>query len=191
MTVDTPLPDTFVLGAPKCGTTALTRYLEAHPQLFVADRKDIHFFGTDLGFRNRTREDRATYLARFSSAAAAGADHRIDSSVWYLYSQTAVQEMVQFHPEARAVALIRHPVDAMYALWSQLRLNGLGDETIGDFAEALAAEADRACGRRIPGHTPLPEALLYRRASASRDSGRGDACCGVHGRAGGVGAHGH
>ncbi len=166
MTLDATIPDTFVLGAPKCGTTALTRYLEAHPQLFVADRKDIHFFGSDLGFRNRVREDRASYLQRFSSAEAVAAMHRIESSVWYLYSQTAVHEIAQFHPEARAVALIRHPVEAMHALWSQLRLNGLGDETIDDFSAALAAEEERLQGRRIPAHTPLPEALLYRRVVA-------------------------
>ncbi|MFO0007717.1 MAG: sulfotransferase, partial [bacterium] len=31
-------PNLFIVGAPKCGTTALTRYLEAHPEVFVADR---------------------------------------------------------------------------------------------------------------------------------------------------------
>ena len=166
MTPPQPLPDTFVLGAPKCGTTALTRYLDAHPQLFVAERKDIHFFGHDLDFRNRPRETRAEYLARFSSPEATAAVRRIDSSVWYLYSQRAVSEMAAFHPDARAIALIRHPVDAMYALWSQLRLNGLGDETINDFQEALAAEPDRRAGRRIPPHTPLPSALYYRQVVA-------------------------
>jgi len=158
----TALPDTFVLGAPKCGTTALTRYLEAHPQLFVADRKDIHYFGADLGFRNRARETRTTYLQRFASPEAARAARRVDSSVWYLYSRQAAEEMAAFTPDARGIALVRHPVDAMYALWSQLRLNGLGDETIDSFEAALAAEPDRAAGRRIPAHTPLPEALLYR-----------------------------
>ncbi len=157
-----PLPDTFVLGAPKCGTTALTRYLDAHPQLFVAERKDIHFFGADLDFRNRPRETRQRYLERFSSDHAVDAVRRVDSSVWYLYSRSAVAEMAAFHPDARAIALIRHPVDAMYALWSQLRLNGLGDETIDDFGEAVAAEPDRRRGLRIPPHTPLPSALLYR-----------------------------
>mgnify|MGYP003885441055 FL=1 len=47
MSADPVLPDVFVLGAPKCGTTAVTRYLEAHPEVFVADRKDVHFFGRD------------------------------------------------------------------------------------------------------------------------------------------------
>ena len=163
------LPDTFVVGAPKCGTTAVTRYLEAHPEIFVADRKDIHFFGSDLGFRNRARETRATYLERFDHPEAEGAAHCVDSSVWYLYSRTALQEMADFHPDARAIAMIRHPVDAMYALWSQLRLNGLGDEPLDSFEAALAVESDRAAGRQIPAHTPLPEALLYRRVVAFSD----------------------
>ena len=79
------LPDVFVLGAPKCGTTAVTRYLEAHPEVFVAERKDIHYFGRDLGFRNRDREERGVYLARFDGAAARTAKVRVESSVWYLY----------------------------------------------------------------------------------------------------------
>jgi hypothetical protein len=153
-------PDLFIVGAPKCGTTAMTRYLEAHPDVFVADRKDLHWFGSDLGFRNREREPEAAYLARFD--AAGDARWACDSSVWYLYSTRAASEIRAYSPDARIIAMLRHPVPAMHALWSQLRLNGLGDEDIGDFAEALAAEPDRAAGRRIPPHTPLPEALRYR-----------------------------
>lgn len=153
-------PDLFIVGAPKCGTTAMTRYLEAHPDIFVADRKDLHFYGSDLGFRNRPREAEADYLARF--AGAGGAAWACDSSVWYLYSTQAAAEIAAASPEARIIAMVRHPVDAMHALWSQLRLNGLGDEDIGDFAEAVAAEPDRRAGRRIPPHTPLPSALHYR-----------------------------
>ncbi len=160
-------PDLFIVGAPKCGTTAMTRYLEAHPDVFVASRKDLHWFGSDLGFRNRAREAEADYLACF--AAAGGARWACDSSVWYLYSTRAAAEIRAYSPDARIIALIRHPVSAMHALWSQLRLNGLGDEDIADFAAALAAEPDRAAGRRIPAHTPLPEALQYRRVVAFSD----------------------
>ena len=176
------LPDVFVLGAPKCGTTAVTRYLEAHPEAFVAQRKDIHFFGRDLGFRNREREERPTYLARFDGAEARAARVRVESSVWYLYSQSAAEEIRAFNPVARGVALIRHPVPAMHALWSQLRLNGLGDEDIADFAEALAAEPERIAGGRIPPHTPLPEALHYRRVvSFSEQLARAQAAFGEGG----------
>jgi len=154
-------PNLFIVGAPKCGTTALTRYLEAHPEVYVADRKDLHHFGADLPFVGRTREPWPAYLARF--AAAGDRPVIAESSVWYLSSAAAPLEMRAASPGCRAVALLRHPTDAMYALWAQLRLNGLGDEDIDDFEAALAAEPARAAGASLPPGTPLPTALLYRR----------------------------
>jgi hypothetical protein len=141
----------------------MTRFLESHPAVFMADRKDIHFFGSDLGFRNRERESEQDYLARFETARPD--QLQAESSVWYLYSKKAAAEIAARNPEARILIMLRHPVVMMHALWAQLRLNGLGDEDITDFAEALEAEPERIEGRRIPPHTPLPEALFYRRTA--------------------------
>ncbi len=159
------LPDLFLVGAPKCGTTALTRYLEGHPQVFMAARKDLHYFGSDLGLRHRPCADRAAYLAHFAGASVV---HRRagDSSVWYLYSQRAAAEIHAFNPDARVIVLLREPVSMMYALWGQLRYNSVHDEDIGDFALALAAEPARRRGEQLPPRTPLPEGLLYRRVAA-------------------------
>lgn len=159
-------PNLFIVGAPKCGSTALTRYLEHHPQVFMAPRKDLHFFGRDLDFRNRPRLDIDGYLASFSGADPRQTPVIAESSVWYLRSETAAAEMRAFSPSAKAIALVRHPTDAAYALWSQNRLNGLGDEDIPRFADALAAEPDRVEGLRIPRRCPLPLALQYRAAVA-------------------------
>jgi len=153
-------PDFFIVGAPKCGTTAMTRYLECHPDIFIAPRKDLHYFGSDLRFSERESMTETEYLSHFDGSADA---IRIgESSVWYLYSQNSAQEIAAFNPHARIIAMIRNPVDAMYALYTQLRFNGLGDENIDDFEQALVAETDRAAGQRIPPNTPLPAALLYR-----------------------------
>ena len=156
-------PDLLVVGAPKCGTTAITRFLETHPQVHMAERKDLHFFGSDLDFRNRERESEESYLSRF---APAGPEQICaESSVWYLYSTRAAAEIAKRNPHARVLILLRHPVDMMHALWAQLRLNGLGDEDIPDFAAALEAEEARRSGQRIPASTPLPEALFYRKTA--------------------------
>ena len=37
-------PDFLVIGAMKCGTTSLYRYLRAHPQIQMAEPKELHFF---------------------------------------------------------------------------------------------------------------------------------------------------
>ena len=48
-------PDFYIVGAPKCGTTAMYDYLRQHPQLFMPDRKEPLYFGSDLEFRLRRR----------------------------------------------------------------------------------------------------------------------------------------
>jgi hypothetical protein len=142
----------------------MTRYLEAHPEVFVAARKDLHYFGSDLNFTRRHRLSPAEYAAHFADVQ--GARVAGEASVWYLYSQRAAAEIAAHNPEMRIIIMLRQPVDMMHALYTQLRLNGLGDEDLTTFQAALEAEPDRRAGRRIPADTPLPEALLYRHVAA-------------------------
>jgi hypothetical protein len=44
-----PKPNFFIVGAPKCGTTALYEYLRGHPSIFMPKYKEPHFFAQDLG----------------------------------------------------------------------------------------------------------------------------------------------
>ncbi len=38
------LPNLIVIGAMKCGTTALHRYLGLHPGIFMSSPKELNFF---------------------------------------------------------------------------------------------------------------------------------------------------
>ena len=163
----TSTPSLFLVGAPKCGTTAMTQYLSQHPGLFMAD-KDLHHFGSDLDLRGKPRTTRAAWRAAFAGARAGQVV--AESGVWYLHSRRAAAEIAAQVPQARILILLRDPVDAAYAHWAQLRLNAYGHEDLGDFAAALAAEPERAAGRRIPPGMPLPSALLYRRVFSFADS---------------------
>jgi hypothetical protein len=40
-------PDFFMVGAPRCGTTAMVEFLRKHPEIFMP-RVEPHFFATDL-----------------------------------------------------------------------------------------------------------------------------------------------
>ena len=42
------LPTFLIVGAMRSGTTSLVRYLGAHPDVYVAPQKEVHFF--DLHF---------------------------------------------------------------------------------------------------------------------------------------------
>ena len=155
----TRCPNTFLVGAPKCATTAISTWLSTHPEVFMARRRDLHFFGSDLQFR-APRIDEATYLSHFEDAG----DFTCiaESSVWYLYSQEAAAEIARFQPNARIVIAVRNPLEVIAAHHSQMRLNGLGDEDIEDLEEALNAETERRRGQRIPDSCSFPNALLYR-----------------------------
>lgn len=157
-----PRPRFFLLGAPKCGTTAMYEWLAAHPGLFLP-AKELHHWGADLHHRS-PRMSQQAYEALF---APAGDRLPGEVAVWYLMSEAAPQELLEYAPEAKLVAMIRHPVELIESLHSQLLYSG--EEDLADLGEAWAAEADRRAGRRIPPSThrgleaPPDEALWYRR----------------------------
>lgn len=150
-------PDFFIVGAFKAGTTALYEYLRPHPQVFMSVPKEPMYFGADLTPRYR-RMTEAEYLDLFK--AARPDQHAGEASPWYLASTSAAAEIRAFEPSARAVIMLRNPVDVMYSQHSQLVFNRREDLT--DFADALAAEDDRRAGRRLPTGAIRPEALFYR-----------------------------
>jgi hypothetical protein len=153
-------PDFFIVGAPKCGTTAMNEYLQEHPEIFIPAKKEIHFFGSDLVFR-KPRLAFPEYLSYFSAARD---EKRIgESSVWYLYSQLAAAEIKEFCPSARIIIMLRNPVDMMYSLHSQRVFND--NENITDFAEALAAEEDRQRGLRLYQNALNTMGFFYRAAA--------------------------
>lgn len=145
-----PRPNFFIVGAPKCGTTALFEYLSSHPDVSVPIRKEFNYFCDDLTFNNTSGLYRYSgdeeYLSYFS---AGGHKKRIgEASVWYLYSRNAAKNIQAFSPDSKIIIMIRNPVDMIYSLYYQFLENG--DEDIGRFEEALSAEHDRKRGLRLP-----------------------------------------
>jgi hypothetical protein len=150
-------PDFVIVGAPKSGTTAMYEYLRAHPQLFLPERKEMRFFGSDLDVRDRPTMTLGDYLASFAAAAP---EQRIGTAyVWYLFSERAAAEIAAFAPDVRVIAMLRNPVEMVWSLHSEHLYNG--NEDISDFTAALDAEPDRRAGRRIPPHAHLPQGLRY------------------------------
>lgn len=153
------LPDFFVVGAPKCGTEAMRHYLSAHPEIFMPEFEP-HYFGSDLEIERAplSLDDYAALFARATEPVLG------EKSTLYLSSTKAAEEIRAACPGARIVVMLRNPVDMMrslhnHSVWA-------GNETITDFAEALAAEPEREVGR-----TPLPPArarahFRYRRLAS-------------------------
>lgn len=155
--LSTRRPDVFIVGAPKCGTTAMSDYLDQHPDVFMAT-KELHYFGADLVRRRTPPPSLDEYLGCFKGAGTA---LRLgEASVRYLVSVSAAAEIRAFSPDARIIIMLRDPVELMVALHAELAFSGVED--IQDFATALDAEPDRRAGRRITAAANVAEDLFYR-----------------------------
>ena len=152
----TPGPDFFIVGAPRCGTTALNSYLAQHPAVFMA-RKEQHFFGSDLRMRWGARPAEL-YFASF--AGGESVQRRGEASTFYLSSRRAAEEIHAFNPRAQVIMILRNPLEMLPSLHTEYLYHRI--EVIESFEEALAAEAARRRGERIPRRSMFPDALRYR-----------------------------
>lgn len=142
---DLRVPDFLVVGAPKCGTTSMNFYLSQHPQIFIPPKKELHYFGTDLHWR-QDRKSREQYFEYFSDAQkdqTAG-----EASVYYLFSRQAAQEIKACNPNCRIICMLRDPMEMLPSFHSQLLRTG--NEFLFDLNDALDAEVDRRAGKRLP-----------------------------------------
>jgi len=151
-------PDFFIVGAPKCGTTALHVYLRQHPDVFMPAEKEHNHFATDLVPATDPYHDRDHYLKLF---AAARTEKRVgETSVFHLFSLDAAKNIHAFNTEAKIIVMLRDPVSWLASYYSQMVYNG--DEDIADLEGALAAETPRRRGEGIPANLRFPERLFYR-----------------------------
>lgn len=154
-------PNFFILGAPKCGTTSLARWLDAHPGVFVSPIKEPHYFSTDLA--NRAVTSFSRYQQLFDDATDA---HRAigEASTWYLYSKVAVENIEQAYPGARYIVMTRDPVSMANSLYHHnVRVLHEDQPT---FEAAWRLEKDRAAGESVPTDCVEPAFLRYREACA-------------------------
>ena len=156
------VPDFFIVGQSKSGTTALYEILREHPQIYMSVPKEPVFMASDhhqglwamVRTRPRTLEE---YLALF---AAAGPEQRAgEASSVYLWSQTAAANIAALQPQARIIAILREPASFLHSLHLQMVQNHI--ETVKDFGKALSLEGPRRRGVSVPRGCVWPQALLY------------------------------
>ena len=154
------VPNFFIVGAPKCGTTALYTYLSQHPQVFMPPyKKEPHYFASDLNRNPRivkTHEwiiNSEEYLALFEQADNAVAVG--EASVLYLYSETAANEIYRFNPHAKIIIMLRHPVEMTYSLHQQRVYNMV--EKTKSFEKALELEKKQG----LEGNDLPPDELKF------------------------------
>ncbi len=157
------VPDFFIVGHHKSGTTALYEMLRRHPQIFMSEIKEPRYFASDMRSRFPTPRSHTLpetfeeYLSLFSDA---GPEQRVgEASPSYLWSHTAAGRIAEVQPGARIIAILREPAVFLRSLHLQFLRSHV--ETQKDLAKALSLEAARREGRRIPRRSHRPQLLQY------------------------------
>jgi len=137
------LPNFFVIGANKAGTTSLHHYLKAHPQVFMSAVKEPSYFalrplppGSRPVFTQEMVATREAYDELFE--AVDGEKAVGEASTAYLVSRRAALRIREEIPDAKLIAILRDPSDraqsahAMYV--------GMGFEPLKSFEAAVDEE---------------------------------------------------
>jgi hypothetical protein len=155
-------PDFFLVGQPKCGTTALYEMLRRHPQVYMPDCKEPWFFADELYVRAPPRPELTPqtldeYLSLFELARP---EQRVgEATALYFWSQSAARRIAEAQPDARIIVILREPASLLRSLHLQFVQTYIEAEP--DLRTALALEQSRREGRKVPRHTYWPEALRY------------------------------
>ncbi|MBE9167809.1 sulfotransferase [Pleurocapsales cyanobacterium LEGE 06147] len=160
------MPNLFIVGQPKSGSTALHQFLGQHPEIYMSNIKAPHFFCKDfhresdeyhrmkLYFDYRDKESYLQLFAKANSEKILG-----ESSDHYLYSEVAAEEIFQFNPEAKIIIMLREPVSFLGSLHNHFVK--VTNEVEEDFTKALALEEYRIKGECISPRIMCPSWAYY------------------------------
>jgi hypothetical protein len=130
-----------IVGAQKCGTTALSTFLEEHPGICMAKPLEPHFFDRSLFFRTGEppyEEFHSKVFGHFQGEPAAGW-----STPAIMFADGAVERLARYNPGLKLIVLMRHPAERAYSHYLMQKKAGLEQLT---FARALELEPERIAG---------------------------------------------
>jgi hypothetical protein len=134
------IPNFFIVGAGKSGTTSLYSYLRQHPQIFMSPIKEPCYFASEIRVENLTPAYRRhikrmsqrlpqvlggtkpfgwlvsewdDYLNLFDKVEGHTAVG--EASAAYLWSATAARNIFSQRPDARIVMILRNPVERAFS----------------------------------------------------------------------------
>lgn len=148
-------PNLFIVGAPKCGTTAWFRYLDTHPEIFISEVKETSFFADDLPGMQWVKS-----LAGYERLFLRGRNAKVvgDASAAHLFSKVAARNIARYNPDAKILIFLRKQEDYLPALHHHFLSRF--EECIEDFETAWRLSGKRPKDTLLKSFTE-PRLLHY------------------------------
>lgn len=111
--------NTFIVGAPKCATTSLYRYLNNHPDVFMSTPKEINYFSGDelkrqgLYYNEKVISDFHDYENIFKDAN----EKKVigEASVSYLFYPDVPKKIYKYNKYAKIIIVLRDPIERAFS----------------------------------------------------------------------------
>jgi hypothetical protein len=109
-----------IVGAPKCATTSMLRYLGQHPALHDHPQKECDFFMSSEEFERGWEHAHARYYPKDPGPPV----QLVAKRALMLYDEDSLRRLAAHNPDIVVTALLRDPVDRAYSAYSYARLRG-------------------------------------------------------------------
>lgn len=152
-------PDFYIIGAPKCGTTSLAAWLGQHSEIEISNPKEPHGFADDVA-GEISREDYGSIFSTIDPDKLRG-----EASTWYLWSQSAVPNILSENPDAKFVVCLRNPAEMAWSMHGHHVFKG--EDNISDFEQAWSLQDERRRGKHLPFRMRNPVRVQYSEACST------------------------
>lgn len=130
------VPNFICLGTQKAGTTTLHDVLQQHPDIFLPQGKEAHYFDREERFVKGLKWWLDTYFSDYKNEKIMGV-----MTPEYLYDPTIPQRIYdQLGSKVKFLVVLRHPVERAYSHYLMTVRRGFEEHS---FREAIALEPER------------------------------------------------
>ncbi len=147
------LPDFIIIGAMKCGTTSLHKYLSLHPQISVSRKKELNFFIKERNW-DRGLEWYKSHFSEKNQIQGESSPNYTDYSYW----KGVPERMQSVIPDAKLIYILRDPIERTISHYIHKYANGSESRTI---AEALESFENNSYVLRSRYYLQLEQYLKY------------------------------
>jgi len=135
------LPDFFVIGVVRSGTTSLFHYLGQHPNIRRASYDELGYF--DDNFHLGLNWYRSLFPTKFTKQNIEKKFKKFltfDVTPFYIYNPLVINRILDKFPKAKIIANLRNPIDRAYSNYNQAMQDNCDTETT--FEEIVTQEID-------------------------------------------------
>lgn len=124
----------LICGTQKAGTSALDLYLREHPDVCMANKKEVHFFDNQDYFRKR-KPDYSYYHSFFEPTDETSLIGEVTPI--YMYWNNSIKRIYEYNPDMLIIVILRNPIDRAYSHWNMERTKGNEKRNFAEVVENL------------------------------------------------------